>query len=249
MAERDARYSGQLGEVTGSLQAIARLEDLPTIRQSVLHSASKLTSCVEQLTRDTQASVTQLRTELSAYQARLKQADRLASEDGLTGLRSRRYLETQIERRIAQARPFCTILLDLNGFKQVNDVHGHLAGDEVLKQFAGVLKRAFRASDVIGRWGGDEFVVILDCDVRQATQRGDSVKKWLAGDYAIQAGQQPLEAVMGVAVGIAAWQAGDTVQTLIGRDDAEMYRDKRGEKAIATPARPADRGAQHMMSD
>jgi len=88
-----------------------------------------------------------------------------ATHDPLTGLRNRRYVNEQMEREISQAirygLEFSLVLIDLDHFKLVNDEHGHAAGDMVLKRVSLDLQQSVRASDIIGRWGGEEFVVLL----------------------------------------------------------------------------------------
>ena len=91
--------------------------------------------------------------------------ERLALTDRVTGLFNRHAGELALEREVARARrtrvPFSLALIDVDHFKQVNDRHGHAAGDEVLKQVSAVLTSTFRASDLAVRWGGDEFLVFL----------------------------------------------------------------------------------------
>lgn len=85
--------------------------------------------------------------------------------DSLTGLANRRSLEETLRTELARATRFndsvCVVFADLDDFKQVNDKHGHPAGDEVLKAFAAALRKTVRESDVAGRWGGEEFALIL----------------------------------------------------------------------------------------
>ena len=91
--------------------------------------------------------------------------ERLALTDRVTGLFNRHAGELALEREVARARrthaPFSLALIDIDHFKQVNDRHGHAAGDEVLKQVSCILTSTFRASDLAVRWGGDEFLVFL----------------------------------------------------------------------------------------
>jgi diguanylate cyclase (GGDEF)-like protein len=227
IAERDKRYAGQFGDLTGSLKAVANLDDLTRMRESILSSASKLSVYVERLTRESEQSVNLLRAELAKYQSRLDDAERLAAQDELTGVSNRRYAEGQIEVRIEKALPFCVLLLDLNGFKQVNDRYGHAAGDEVLKQFAGRLRTALRSSDVVARWGGDEFVAVLDCDGVQSATRIVSIHKKLAGGYQIEGLAGPIWVTLTAALGCAVWRSGDTLAALLERADEAMYLGKR----------------------
>lgn len=235
IAERDSRYSGQFGDLTGRLRTIANLDDLSLMRQQILVNATKLSTCVEQLTKESQDSVTRLRSELSSFQNRLEEAERLASQDPLTGLSNRRYTETQIEARIAKATPFCVLMLDLNGFKDVNDRYGHLVGDELLRQFAARLRSALRATDLIGRWGGDEFVVVLDCDAIQAGPRVVTIHKLLTGGYPVTTDAGSALVDLAPSIGVASWLPGDTMMELFKRADEAMYEQKRDARRTAGP--------------
>jgi diguanylate cyclase (GGDEF)-like protein len=94
-----------------------------------------------------------------------RMVEQQAMVDSLTGLANRRSLEESLRSELARAARFgdavCVVLADLDDFKQVNDQYGHAAGDEVLKAFAGALRRTVRESDVAGRWGGEEFALVL----------------------------------------------------------------------------------------
>lgn len=80
----------------------------------------------------------------------------------LTDLYNRRYLEKEMERLDTQRHfPLSIIMADLNGLKLVNDTYGHNTGDEMLKTAAGILKKVCRKDDIVARWGGDEFVILL----------------------------------------------------------------------------------------
>jgi len=177
--------------------------------------------------------VAKLRQDLGTYQARLDDAERLAGLNALTGLDNRTKVEATIEFRLSRGRPFSVMILDLNGLKRINDTYGHLAGDELPKKFAGELKSALRAMDVIGRWGGDEFVVVVDCGAREANNHRSRVAKWIFGDYTVESQGSPRKIVVTGAIGIAVSRQGDSLRTLLQRADEDMYREKR------TPAKPA----------
>lgn len=72
---------------------------------------------------------------------------------------------------------FCIAIVDMDGFRKVNDAHGHLVGNELLKQFAKELASACRSADVTRRWGGDEFVIALDCSLAEANSQIDRLHK------------------------------------------------------------------------
>ena len=227
MGERDQRYSQRFQEFTGRLQSMARLEDLVEIKDSLVRSAIDLQACAEAMAEESRKSVAQLHDDVTVYRARLDDAEKLAGLDPLTGLNNRRRIESSIDLKMSQKRPFSVLMLDLNEFKRINDTYGHPVGDEVLKQFAAELKQAFRAGGVVGRWGGDEFVVVVDGNLEEAKSSLRRVAEWVFGDYTVSAGGKTLKLPVHAAGGVAMCQSGDSVRSLVDRADAAMYRDKR----------------------
>ena len=126
---------------------------------------------------------------------------------------------------------FSVISLDLNGFKKLNDTYGHLAGDDLLKQFATELRTVFRSHDVIGRVGGDEFIVLVDGDLSVANARLERIRRWVNGSYAVKGNPDAPKVKVTAAVGAAQWNPGESMRDILSRADAAMYADK--------PAAPA----------
>jgi len=119
-------------------------------------------------------------------------------------------------------------MLDLNGFKQVNDTYGHPAGDNLLQQFSQELRSNSRSTDIVGRWGGDEFIIILDCETSAAKSQIERIKKWVLGEYTIPLadGSSKAKIKVDASVGFAQWAPGQTLQDLIASADSAMYREK-----------------------
>jgi diguanylate cyclase (GGDEF)-like protein len=155
----------------------------------------------------------------------LEEAELVASRDALTHLGNRLWVEGQIEFRIAAGRPFCVAILDIDEFKRVNDQHGHVVGDELLRQFARELRSACRSTDVIGRWGGDEFIVLLDGGLAEAKAQIDRVSKWVCGNYTVPGGGGPTKISVRASIGVAEYAA-ETMKEVLDRADSEMYRHK-----------------------
>lgn len=223
---RDARAAGQIHEVTEQLKAVASLEDLTQIRASIQSSAALLKSSIDRMTEEGKAAVAQLRGQVNNYQTKLEEAEKLALRDGLTGVLNRLCIEKQIERRAAADAEFCVAVIDINRFKQVNDTHGHLAGDELLKQFACELTSASRSSDIVGRWGGDEFVLIFDGSWKDATTQVERLEKWVCGNYTLNSPSGSVTLPVQASIGLAAHQQGEKMKELLERADKDMYSKK-----------------------
>lgn len=235
VAERDERHANQFGEFTKRLEGMAKLEDLPQIRAALARGARELKNCVDKMEQDSRDSVATLRTQVSTYQAKLEEAELRASRDPLTGLDNRHGVETKTERRITEGRPFCVVVLDLNGFKQVNDTYGHLAGDNLLKQFGTELRSASRSTDVVGRWGGDEFVLVLDCGFADAQKHLERMRKWVFGEYTMQVGSDAAKVSLDASLGLVEWKPQETLSQVLGRADAAMYQQKTVAHQVAPP--------------
>lgn len=237
IGERDQRYAGHFTELTTQLQTIANLEDLTQVRSSLVRRAGELKTYVDQMAQDSRKSVEQLRAEVSTYESRLKAAEQLAQQDALTGLANRRYVEERIAWLIDHRQIFCLVMVDLDGFKQINDTHGHVAGDNLLRQFSQELRSNTRSSDLVGRWGGDEFVILLDCDLARASIQIDRMRKWVFGDYTVPTGKpsEQIKLHVNASLGVAQWQQGETMQQVVERADAIMYESKALAKKNSPP--------------
>jgi diguanylate cyclase (GGDEF)-like protein len=147
-----------------------------------------------------------------------------ARTDPLTGLANRRAFEQALQQRLAAEfpEPFSVIMLDVDGLKQVNDARGHAAGDAVLKRVAAVLSGHLRESDVVTRWGGDEFVLLMPgMDQVGAVSLARRVSATL---------KDPDDAAgaISVSIGTASFPAdGGTADSLLASADRSMYVDKR----------------------
>ncbi len=226
VGERDQRCAQQIRAVTTQLKSFANLDDLTQIRASIEKSAAELKSSIERMTAEGKAALEQLRSEVSTYQAKFEEAEQIAWHDSLTRLGNRLWVEVQMESRIKAKTRFCAAILDIDGFKRVNDEHGHVVGDELLRQFSMELRAACRSTDVIGRWGGDEFIVVLDCGLPEAEAQIERVSKWVCGNYSVAGRAGRIKLRIDASMGVAEYMAGGAIEELIDRADREMYRRK-----------------------
>ena len=231
---RDQRCAGQIHEVTARLAAIASLDDLTQIRASIEKSAADLKTSIDRMTEEGKAAIDRLQEQVSTYRVKLEEAEQVASRDALTGLRSRLWVERTIERQIAAGAAFCVAIVDIDAFKKVNDEHGHLTGDELLKQFSVELVSACRSNDTIGRWGGDEFIIVLECSLSEASAQTERLSKWICGNYTVQGRSGPQKLRIDASIGLAEYLPDETMKDLLARADAAMYLNKAAARARST---------------
>jgi len=162
-----------------------------------------------------------------------------ATLDSLTGLPNRRGFDLVALKAMQDAqrdrKPLAALLLDLDHFKSLNDNHGHLAGDEVLTGFANDLRSCLRQSDIICRWGGEEFIILLK-DTNSDTAHTVAEKiRLLAEQHHYSFSGTPLQVT--VSLGLTEWLSSDTLHSLIARADRALYRAKQaGRNQVCTEA-------------
>lgn len=148
--------------------------------------------------------------------------------DAVTGVLMRRALMATVEQRFADRaqRPFALVFLDLVGFKLVNDRHGHLVGDKCLREVGSRLQKLVRAADAVGRFGGDEFLIVLD-GVRDAATYAP-IHERLSEGIAAPVAVDGVALKLGASVGVAYSEDGyEKVEAMIHAADSAMYGQKR----------------------
>lgn len=167
--------------------------------------------------------------------------ERQALVDGLTGVSNRRQCEEALRSEISRADRLGTtltlVLADLDDFKMINDEHGHAVGDDVLREFAAVLRATLRDSDVAGRWGGEEFLLLLPgADVVGGAQLADRVRSSLAERSFLGNGGAAVSVTC--SFGVAQHQGGGDERDLFAAADRALYRAKReGKNRVELAAR------------
>lgn len=170
-----------------------------------------------------------MRREIQAQQHELArrnfELERIASTDKLTGLNNRRKLEEFATEHLASVRRYggwlSAILLDIDHFKAVNDIHGHLAGDTVIMHIAAIIGESVREADVAGRWGGEEFLVLLpNTTLDGALVLAEKIRR------AVAAHDFPAVGTKTVSLGVSQLLEGETMTGLVARADQALYRAK-----------------------
>ncbi|MEW5904748.1 MAG: diguanylate cyclase [Pseudomonadota bacterium] len=238
-------------KIEGYSQKISQTDDLTQlghILQDVMHDtrliqASALRSHEELLQTKKQADEAEAR--IRQLEQELMQVSELVREDQLTGALNRRGLEETMERELKRAdrnqTSLCVALLDIDNFKKLNDTLGHQAGDRALTHLSQVIKSALRPSDAVGRYGGEEFVIVLpDTDLPAAVEAMQRLQRDLTKKFFLHNNERIL---VTFSAGVAVRGPQEDHQDLLGRADKAMYQAKHTGKnrvvaAQDTPAAP-----------
>lgn len=171
---------------------------------------------------------------LTEQRQRIAELESLTTTDALTGVANRRGFENFLQRALANGERHgetgVIAVMDLDGFKQINDRHGHLVGDECLRLVARHLADSLRVSDLVARHGGDEFMVVLThCRAEDGVKRLERLRRELDR---LALHHEGAEIPLRVSLGSAAYGRGVTRSELLAAADAAMYRDKRRRRSL-----------------
>jgi two-component system, cell cycle response regulator len=208
----------------------------PRVLTARLRAAARVVSMQQELERDS-ANLRKFATELAVANRRLQQA---ALTDSLTGLPNRRHLIERLEQEWAahqrRQQPLVAMMIDIDGFKAVNDGYGHEVGDQLLRQLSALLRESARTEDVVGRLGGEEFVVICPgANLAVGLRLAERLRQCAAG-HAFQAGSLSLRAT--VSIGVAERAPGMAhPDDMLRAADAALYRAKHNGRNCVQAAR------------
>jgi diguanylate cyclase (GGDEF)-like protein len=181
-----------------------------------------------------------LEAELAIARERIRQLEAQIETDEMLNILNRRGLERELKRAFAHIKRYKVkaglIFLDLDDFKSINDRHGHLAGDEILKIIAEEISAHVRKSDVVGRFGGDEFVIMLwNATADGARAKAHALEKTIAS---LKISFSNMVIPVSVSAGTAILRPNDDAASAVGRADADMYEQKRRKNRSCHPYRP-----------
>lgn len=227
LARQSTVNNRRLTGFTRNLDALIGLQDLAELRKRMVKEVADLKQAVAEIHEASQQSVMELHAELRQFQEKLAVSEEIARTDVLTGLSNRRAGEQALQMAVSSRKPFSIVLVDLNGFKGINDRWGHPTGDAVLTQFANRIGSVVRAGDLVCRWGGDEFLVLMPgCNLSQATLRSQEVCRTVEGEYRLIVAGVPISLRLRAAMGVAEWKSGEKLEMLVQRADDALYKEK-----------------------
>jgi len=168
-------------------------------------------------------------TRLRQARADREELERLANFDPLTGLYNRQAILGKLHELINRAKrykeDFSLSMLDIDHFKKVNDRYGHLTGDEVLEKIAALIRRNIRDTDIAGRYGGEEFIIILpQADLSSAMVVAERIRNIIENAEMKESAGNVF--AITVSQGLSSWEQGEDVHSLISRADEALYKAK-----------------------
>ncbi|HLL24682.1 MAG TPA: diguanylate cyclase, partial [Kofleriaceae bacterium] len=225
-----AAYHRQILDTGTRFEAASRLSDLVKVRAAITTEVSTLRTAVAERQASDGKVTAALRAEVEQLRSKVDEATREARTDKLTGAANRAALDAELEERCEAAAAghvkFAILLADVDHFKAVNDTYGHAVGDRVLQGLVGFLRDRVRREDMIARWGGEEFAIVLaGASARTAFAKAKQLVSALAPCEWRVDGDRTLR--FSISMGVTAWRPGDTAAQIIERSDAALYEAKR----------------------
>lgn len=244
-SETFSNASDELKHYEGALSSISeRLTDESSgddVRHA-LHQLVTETQTVQSHSEKLSAGLAEQQREIDALREELAQARKQATTDPLTGLANRgsfdeRMLELAAAVRAGEA-PFGLIMVDIDRFKQVNDTHGHLVGDKVIRYTAKTLSDSVKGRDLAARYGGEEFAVLLPKTGMDGCHSvAETIRKQMEISRLVKSGTGESLGLITVSCGIAIYRNDDSPESLIARADAALYTSKRNGRNRVTDER------------
>ncbi len=231
LTESTGEYHNKIEGYSQKIGKADNLTELSHILKDVMHDtrviqASALRSHEEMLDSRKQADEAEQR--IRALEQELEQVSELVREDQLTGALNRRGLDETVERELKRAdrskTAFSIALLDIDNFKHLNDSIGHQAGDRALQHLTKVIKETLRPADSVGRYGGEEFLIVLpDTDLQAAIEAMQRLQRDLTKKFFLHNNERIL---VTFSAGVARCQEDEDAEDLVGRADKAMYKAK-----------------------
>ncbi len=220
-------YAGSLSRFAGLLDSSDPSDDLLVEVEKVIED----TRAMEQSQKQLNSQIFDVLNEVSELRRELDQLKEEALTDALTGISNRKAFDAALEQAILSSRdnktPFSVLVADIDHFKKFNDSHGHLVGDKVLRFVASTLKRCTKGRDMVARFGGEEFAVILpQTSLSGAHAVAEQIRRTVSAGKLRKKSDDEVYGNVTISIGATQFYASDMPSTLIDRADRALYRAK-----------------------
>ncbi len=226
------KHEQQMRTAAARLRTANEAENVAALRILVRYQSTELLRLADESAQENATLAASLRAQVTQLTISLGAARLEGRRDALTGLLNRRALEELRLDFEEKDTPRCLIMIDLDRFKSINDKYGHLAGDELLRQVALRIQSTLPGSCAAARWGGDEFIVLVDGPIDVGMSVTQQLDQQLRTRYRL--GEGRLQSVFAQAsVGLSNWRAGESADTVVQRADLALKTRKRSARVPA----------------
>ena len=211
------------------IEEITLLDDIRKIKVALAHEVEHTRRTIREKQDRENRQMKVLAQKVETLNRELKKTKEESQKDGLTGINNRKaldaYLRNLVERNNITRRPFSLLLIDIDDFKAINDTHGHQAGDRVLVSLTNKISGFIRSDDFIGRYGGEEFVLILPgASLRNANKKAKQLCKTISSTRFIL---NDIQLKLTISIGVSSFKKGDSALTIVERADKALYAAKK----------------------
>ena len=235
LSDATGGYHEKLEYYSERINHINNIDDINQLLADIMQDTQKVRNNVLKYRNDlvfARAEINEAQNQINQLETQLQEMSEQVQEDHLTGALNRRGFDKAFEREITQlARSqgtLCFALLDIDNFKQLNDTHGHHVGDDALKYLVEAVKETVRRDDVISRYGGEEFAILLpNSGLKAAISTVARIRRYLTKKFFLHGNNRLL---ITFSAGVAQYQPGESQENLFKRTDEALYFAKRNGK-------------------
>lgn len=249
LSDHDRNFNLRMHESNSRLEEITRINEIAKIREGLREEINRTRDMIRKKQSSDAARMDLLTREVQMLRSSLRQAQDASMTDELTGASNRNGLNVClsrcIDRSIVTAKPLSVLMLDIDDFKQINDTHGHPVGDVVLKRLVEECRKNIRSDDPIGRYGGEEFLIVLpSASLRNAMKKAKALcGKIAAKRYLVEYRGLSITIGFTISIGVSELRMDDTIDSLIERADEALYVAKRTGKNRAVSEKKLQKAA------